>query len=354
MCTFMAALAAMPLTDATAAFRGGGGGRTVNAPVFRAPVNRQFQSRAPAFRPNVVNRPVQHFTPSHRFTPSVNSGAGQTGCRHCGQQRHHPVVTNNPPNHPPHPGPGVIANPNPHPGGTQPPKPGQGFFHQAGIVHTLNHGPGKPISLKPTVKPAFPVINIQNKHWPLLKGPKFLWLAGRRHFFVPVGLLGVTLIGGSYWYPDGYVSIAGPLCTGFTPDGCQLEWRMVSFEDGGEAAQCVQYCQQAGPPPPQVVTLPPPPELVQDGVCQVTIYENPQFAGLAAPTTANQPILSDTGWKDEIASVQVQSGTWDFFSAENFGGETIRMAPGSYPMLTPEWNKRIGSFMCIEPAPSGT
>jgi hypothetical protein len=340
-------LAAMPLIDALAASRGGG-----RVQSFRAP------SRAPVFRPHVfrpvqhfTQRPVQHFTPqTHvnrhppRFTQSGNSGVVHTPkCHtHCGQL--HPIIPNNP-------------HPTPNPSNVQqtqkpvpvlPPKPGPGS-----VIQVLKFGPGKPVSLKGPFKPTFPVVNVKNKFWPLLKGPKFIWFAGKRHFFVPVGLLGVTLIGGSYWYPDGYVSIAGPLCAGFTPDGCQLEWRMVGFEDGGEAAQCVQYCPQSGPPPAQVVTLPPPPALVQNGACHLTIYENPNFAGLAAPTSDNQPVLSETGWKDEISSIEVQSGTWDFYSAENFSGESVRMAAGSYPMLAAEWNKRIGSFMCVEPGSPG-
>jgi hypothetical protein len=97
------------------------------------------------------------------------------------------------------------------------------------------------------------------------------------------------------------------------------------------------------------MALPPAPAVVANGSCQLTIYADPDFAGLSAPTSDNQPVLSDTGWKDEISSIQVQTGTWDFFSTENFGGESIRMAAGSYPMLAPEWNKKIGSFMCVEP-----
>jgi hypothetical protein len=222
-------------------------------------------------------------------------------------------------------------------------------------VNALKLGPGRPVfnaALKPgqlPSRPAFPVLTMHNRFWPILKGRKFIWFGGYRRFFVPVGLLGVALIGGSYWYPDGYVSIAAPLCTGFTPDGCQLEWRTVNFEDGGSAAQCVQYCPQAGPPPAQAMALPPAPAVVANGSCQLTIYADPDFAGLSAPTSDNQPVLSDTGWKDEISSIQVQTGTWDFFSTENFGGESIRMAAGSYPMLAPEWNKKIGSFMCVEP-----
>jgi beta/gamma crystallin len=226
-------------------------------------------------------------------------------------------------------------------------------------ANALKFGPGKPVFtpvLKPggaPLKPAFPVVSMHNRFWPILKGPKFIWLAGHRRFFVPIGLLGVALIGGSYWYPDGYVSIAGPACAGFTPDGCQLQWRMVDFEDGGGVPQCVQYCPQAGSPPAQAAELLPPPALAQNGTCQVTIYAEPEFGGLSAPTSDSQPALSETGWKNEISSIQVEAGTWDFFSAENFGGESVRLAAGSYPMLAPEWNKRIGSFMCVEPGAPG-
>ena len=229
--------------------------------------------------------------------------------------------------------------------------------------NALKLGPGKPnfnpVLLKPgsggvqQIKPAFPVVNFHNKFWPILKGPKFLWLGGHRRFFVPVGLLGVALIGGSYWYPDGYVSMEGPACTGFTPDGCQLHWRMVDFEDGGGEPQCVQYCPQAGPPPAQVATLPPPPAFAADGTCQLTIFAEPNFAGASAPTGDGQPNLSQTGWLNEISSIQVQAGTWDFFTEENFGGESMRLSAGPYPILAPEWSKRIGSFMCVQPGPPG-
>ncbi len=227
----------------------------------------------------------------------------------------------------------------------------------------LQHGPGNaafnPVQLRSgfsgvrQVRPAFPAINVNNRFWPILKGPKFIWFGGHRRFFVPVGLLGVALIGGSYWYPDGYVSLAGPACTGFTPDGCQLQWRMVDFEDGGAEPQCVQYCPQVGPPPAAAAPLPPPPAFAANGTCQLTIFSEPNFSGLSAPTGDGQPNLSQAGWRNEIASIQVQAGTWDFFSEENFGGESMRLPAGPYPTLPPEWNKRIGSFMCVQPGAPG-
>jgi hypothetical protein len=205
----------------------------------------------------------------------------------------------------------------------------------------------------PASRPSFPAVSVNNRFWPILKGPKFMWVGGARHFFVPVGLLGVAVIGGSYWYPDGYVSIAGPACYGYTPDGCQLEWRTVAFEDGGGEPQCVQYCPQSGPPPANAAPLPPAPALAQNGNCGVTIYADPNFAGLSSPASDNQPALSEAGWQNEISSIQVQSGTWDFFSGENFDGESMRLTTGEYPSLAPEWTKRIGSFMCVAPGAPG-
>jgi hypothetical protein len=203
----------------------------------------------------------------------------------------------------------------------------------------------------PQTRPAFPVVQRNDRFWPLHKDHKFMWFGGHRRAFVPATVLGIILLGDSYWYPNGYVSMEGPACTGYTADGCQLEWRMVDFEDGGDAPQCVQYCPQAGPPPEQVATLPPPPPLSPDGACRTTIYSEPNFGGNSAPTGDSQPILSSTGWRDEIASIVVAAGTWDFFADENFGGESLRLAPGTYPYLAPEWTRRIGSFMCVEPGP---
>jgi len=203
----------------------------------------------------------------------------------------------------------------------------------------------------PQTRPTFPVVQRNDRFWPLHKDRKFISLRGQRHYFVPVALLGVVLIGDSYWYPDGYVSMEGPACTGYTADGCQLQWRMVDLDDGGGEPQCVQYCPQAGPPPEQVATLPPPPPLTQGGACQTTIYSEPNFGGNSAPTGDSQPILSQTGWRNEIATIVVGAGTWDFFADENYGGESLRLAPGTYPALAPEWTRHIGSFMCVEPGP---
>ncbi len=235
--------------------------------------------------------------------------------------------------------------------------PGQG-------ANVLKFGPGKPVvtqqklTLKPgpggpaPFKPSFPAVNVHNKFFPIHKGPKFIYVGGVRRFFVPLAALGVVMIGGSYWYPDGYVSIEQPYCEGYTPDGCSLNWRMVDFADGGGEPQCVQYCPQVGPPPAQIATLPPPPPPPPaDGSCQVTIFAEPDFAGLSAPSSEAQPDLGPAGWQNEIASIQVRAGTWDFFTEPNYGGISMRLPAGVYSTLTADWTKKIGSFMCVQPGP---
>src|SRR5260370_66753 len=59
-------------------------------------------------------------------------------------------------------------------------------------------------------KPGFPAVRMDDKFWPIHKDSKFMWVRGQRRLFIPVALLGVVVIGGSYWYPDGYVSMEGP------------------------------------------------------------------------------------------------------------------------------------------------
>jgi hypothetical protein len=84
--------------------------------------------------------------------------------------------------------------------------------------------------------------------------------------------------------------------------------------------------------------------------CELLIYSEANFQGLQAPSEENQANLDEVGWKNEIVSVQIKSGTWDFYSDEDFAGEMMRLGAGSYPTLDPKWSKHIGSFMCSAPA----
>lgn len=193
------------------------------------------------------------------------------------------------------------------------------------------------------------VVTLNNRVWPIHTGRHRIWWGGGWRTFLPFTALGAVLIGGAYYYPSAYISVARPYCSGITPDGCQLNWQLVGFEGGGEEWQCVEYCARPElPPPPQAVALVPPPPVAAGGRCELTIFAEPGFGGLSAPTSEDQPRLVEAGWKNQIASLQVQAGTWDFFSEDEFTGENMRLAPGSYPQLGQEWTKHIGSFMCVQ------
>jgi hypothetical protein len=213
----------------------------------------------------------------------------------------------------------------------------------------LTLGPGK-VAPPKALPPHFALAKLNNnKIAPIVKGPKLIWVGGGWKKFLPYTALGVALIGGAYFYPDGYLTVGRPYCEGITPDGCRLNWQMVGFEGGGQEWQCVQYCPRPGAmPPPQTVAFAAAPPMPQ-GTCELTIYSEPNFASNPVTTGEDQPQLSQSGWQDQIASVQVKSGLWEMFSDEQFAGNAMRLAPGSYPNLGPEWTKRINSFQCVQP-----
>ena len=156
---------------------------------------------------------------------------------------------------------------------------------------------------------------------------------------MPLSALGVVALGGAYYYADAYLSVARPYCTGITPDGCRLNWQQVGFDngDGGEW-QCVQYCARPGQaPPPRTVALVAPPPLPQGGACEISIFSEPNFAGTNATASDEQPNLDEIGWQNQIASVQVQSGTWDFFSDQSSPARRCGSEPGEYADLGPQW-----------------
>ena len=43
----------------------------------------------------------------------------------------------------------------------------------------------------------------------------------------------------------------------------------------------------------------------------------------------------------------MKSGTWDFYSEPDYGGQMVRLSPGQYANLE-GWDKEISSFMCTQ------
>jgi hypothetical protein len=241
-------------------------------------------------------------------------------------------------------------------GGTTPGNPPPATTN-AGNPTRLATGPGSalPRTTTQTNQPGnapgghgFSLVRLGNASFPVVAGPKRIWRDGGWKSFVPFAALDVVAVGGAYYYPSAYVSVGRSYCSGLTPEGCHLNWQMVAFEDSGGAFQCVQFCPREGQPVPQhVVALTPPPPPAGTR-CEITIFAEPGFGGASSQATADEPSLGEAGWKDQISSVQVKAGIWDFFGDDRFQSENMRLLPGQYPQLGPDFTKRIGSFMCVQ------
>ncbi|MGA2567477.1 MAG: beta/gamma crystallin-related protein [Pseudolabrys sp.] len=204
-----------------------------------------------------------------------------------------------------------------------------------------------------------------------------IFVNNRWRTLVPLVALGTFIVGAETLYADGYVSVPEPVCTGYAEDGSMLRWMAVPTEDGGTEYQCISYSAECnrtvteielpvepvaegpapvappetvgvGPAREPVVAAPEPPPAPATG-CELLIYSETNFKGLSAPVDEDQPTLGDNGWQNEIASLEIKSGTWDFYSDEQYGGDVMRLGAGSYATLDPKWAKHIGSFMCSTP-----
>jgi hypothetical protein len=194
------------------------------------------------------------------------------------------------------------------------------------------------------------VTTIRGRRFTTFTGRR-IWWRGGWHSLIGVGLLTGWAIGDVFYDPVGYVAYSQPQCTGFTDDGCALRWQDVATDDGSTIPQCVQACRRGGggggaapaaapPRAPAAVAAP------RQG-CEVEVYRDKNLAGASFKTTEDQPLLNDQ-WDKQISSVNVISGTWDFSTEPQFSGDAMRLAPGSYRDLGPNWTGQISSFMCVQ------
>ena len=83
--------------------------------------------------------------------------------------------------------------------------------------------------------------------------------------------------------------------------------------------------------------------------CQLAAYSDPDFGGEILRSTHELQRLRGI-WNDQISSIVIASGTWEFFEHDVFGGQVLRLKPGLYARLD-RWDDRISSFRCVEPRP---
>jgi hypothetical protein len=196
---------------------------------------------------------------------------------------------------------------------------------------------------------------INNRYVNIFRGPRQIWWAGAWVSLAALTVIPTVYIGGIDYEPYGYVALAEPVCSGVSPEGYRLTWRDVPTDTGTTIPQCVAYYPR-GRVSPAVATgavlgqrvgaAQPVTSAMAQG-CLVEIYSQVAFTGMSSDVAADQPRLGDYGWDKQISSLDVKSGTWDFYSEPNYGGQTVRLPPGQYENLE-GWDKQISSFMCAQ------
>jgi hypothetical protein len=186
---------------------------------------------------------------------------------------------------------------------------------------------------------------IRNRRYTTFTGRRFWWRGGWRNL-IGVGLLTGFAIGPTFYYPEGYVALSQPTCTGYTDDGCTLRWQDVAADDGSTIPQCVQFCPRVrttGAP----AAAPAPAAAAPRSGCEVEVFNDKNLSGQSFKTTEDQPLLNDQ-WDKKIVSINVISGTWDFTTEAQYNGDAMRLTPGTYRDLGPNWVDQISSFMCAQ------
>src|SRR5205085_10242441 len=125
-------------------------------------------------------------------------------------------------------------------------------------------------------------------------------------------------------YPEAYVTLAQPVCVGFTDDGCPLRWQNVRTDDGSAIPQCIQYCPRVRRPRPVVEapvgvptagggapTATPVAQVPRN--CQISVFPQRDLAGSPFTTGEDQSSLAGQ-LSTTVSSINVTQGTWYLFS----------------------------------------
>jgi Beta/Gamma crystallin len=86
-------------------------------------------------------------------------------------------------------------------------------------------------------------------------------------------------------------------------------------------------------------------------VPEVVVFQDIAFGGDEWRTNLNYTYVGSS-WNDEISSIIVVSGTWQFYSDADYGGSFSRaIGPGYYPFVEDEFvnipNDSISSFQVV-------
>ncbi len=76
----------------------------------------------------------------------------------------------------------------------------------------------------------------------------------------------------------------------------------------------------------------------------IEIFTDANFSGTTSGNIDRDFASIGDVWNDQVSSIKVYAGTWEFFEHTNFQGRSFRLAPGEYPSVTNDWNDVISSL----------
>jgi len=82
--------------------------------------------------------------------------------------------------------------------------------------------------------------------------------------------------------------------------------------------------------------------------CEAIVYIDANFQG-GAWRVFHDAFSVPPDWNDQISSIRIINGVWEFYIDWHYEGELLRLRPGNYPFVGERWNDQISSFRCIEP-----
>lgn len=80
----------------------------------------------------------------------------------------------------------------------------------------------------------------------------------------------------------------------------------------------------------------------------IEIFTDANFSGKRLGNINREFASLDDAWNDQISSINVYAGTWEFFEHTNFQGRNFRLTPGKYASVPNDWNDIISSFKPVQ------
>lgn len=80
------------------------------------------------------------------------------------------------------------------------------------------------------------------------------------------------------------------------------------------------------------------------GAAEIAVFKQPDFSGETLAFRGGATNLSGVGFQDQISSIVVKSGRWEFCTQPRFRGDCVVLEPGAYPALEVRINHRIESL----------